>query len=139
MQSPTKEDMGFLRSLYDFSFSSFVTTKIIKTLYVIITIVYTLIALLFFIASLFRGGVGIIFALVVVPLAYILYLALARVGLEVIAVVFRIAEYARDIRDGVAPRSSAPLGWAPATAPQQPFGGPPAPPPPVPPTGPLAP
>jgi hypothetical protein len=90
---------GFIKSLYDFSFSSLVTTKIIKALYILITVVYSLFAIVAFIGLVSRGGVDIAIGLIVVPVAYIIYLAIARVTLEVVVVLFRIAEYVRDIRD----------------------------------------
>jgi hypothetical protein len=131
MQQPSKPEAGFLRSLYDFSFTNYIATKIIKTLYVIITVVYTLIAIVALITTVSRGGVYIVLGIIFVPIFYIVYLALARVGLEVIAVIFRIAEYARDIRDGLRPQGAVPPGWSPVAPQEPPFGGPAAPPPPV--------
>ncbi|MDA8290812.1 MAG: DUF4282 domain-containing protein [Actinomycetota bacterium] len=90
---------GFLRSLYDFSFTTFVTTRIVRTLYIVTTIVYSLVAIVVFVGLVSRGGADVAIGVIGVPIAYVLYLALARVSLEVVAVVFRIAEYAREIRD----------------------------------------
>ncbi|HET9058601.1 MAG TPA: DUF4282 domain-containing protein [Acidimicrobiales bacterium] len=129
MQQPSRPEAGFLRSLYDFSFTNYIATKIIKTLYVIITVVFSLVAVVALIGAIARGGVSIILGIIFVPIFYIIYLAMARVSLEVIAVVFRIAEYARDIRDGMQPQGAVPQGWSPVAPPQPPFGGPTAPPP----------
>lgn len=117
---PTTEK-GFIKSLFDFSFTSFITTKIVRTLYIIITIIYSLVAIAAFIGLLSRGGGDIAIAVIGVPIAYILYLALARVGLEVIAVVFRIAEHSRDIRDMMRAQTTVPFsGWTPGVTGSQP-------------------
>ena len=42
---------GFLGALFDFSFTSFVTTKIIKVLYVLILVLVSISALVFTIAA----------------------------------------------------------------------------------------
>jgi len=90
---------GFLKSLYDFSFSNFITSKVIRLVYIIITILYSLGAIIGFIGLLARGGIGIPIAIIGVPLVYLLYLALARIMMEFIMVVFRIGEDVRTIRD----------------------------------------
>ena len=84
---------GFIRSLFDFKFESYVTTRILRVLYVLVTVLYSLGALVAFLLLVLRGGtVGVLGAVIVVPLAYIIYLATARVFFEVLMVVFRIGE-----------------------------------------------
>ena len=100
-------DTGFLKSLYDFNFSSFVTSKIIRGLYIVTTVLYSLVALLFFLDFARSGNFGIVLAVIVVPLAYLLFLTSARVALEFIMVVFRIGEDLRVIRDGGTPNGTA--------------------------------
>jgi hypothetical protein len=90
---------GFFRSLFDFSFSSFITTKVIRALYVLLVIVISLVALVWFIAGLASGKAGgILIALIAVPIGYVLYLVFARIWLEFLIVVFRIGEDIRAIR-----------------------------------------
>jgi Domain of unknown function (DUF4282) len=89
--------MGFLRALFDFSFSQFVTTQLIRLLYVI----GVLIAIVVTIGAIFRAfsesaGAGIV-SLIVAPLIFLLVVIIARVWLEIIIVVFRMAEYLRDM------------------------------------------
>jgi hypothetical protein len=98
-QALSSNSKGFLKSLYDFKFSVFVTSKVVRALYIIITILYSLGAVASFIEFARRGGVGIILAIIVVPLGYLLYLTLARMLLEFIIVVFRIGEDVRALRD----------------------------------------
>lgn len=83
---------GFFKSLFDFSFTEFVTTKIIKFLYGLL-ILFAGIIILFIIVGGFRGGAASgLLALIIAPLLFLLYAIIARVWLEIIIVVFRIAE-----------------------------------------------
>jgi hypothetical protein len=83
---------NFLSSLFDFSFTSFVTLRFIKVLYGIFVVLSGLFALglLFTIAN--QGGVAILLALVIAPIAFLIYVLVYRVLLEFIVVIFRIAE-----------------------------------------------
>jgi hypothetical protein len=83
-------------AIFDFSFSSFVTTKLIKFIY---GIALVLAVLGFFgmvisgIASIFSDGVAAGFALLCLsPFVLIITILLARVYSEFIIVIFRIAE-----------------------------------------------
>lgn len=107
---------GFIASLYDFSFNSFVTTKLLKVLYILVTVLYSVLALIFLLAGLVRGGVGIL-ALILVPIVYFLSLGMARVSFEVIMIIFRIGEYARDIRDQGLAAAASTRGTPPAAGP----------------------
>jgi hypothetical protein len=94
------EGKGFFRSLYDFSFSSLVTLRVIRVLYVLITIVYSLGALIAFVGLLAQHkGPDVAIAIVGVPIAYFLYLTIARITFEVLMVVFNIGKDVRAIRE----------------------------------------
>ena len=89
--------MQFLRALFDFSFSQFITTRLIRLLYAIGVVIAALSAL----GGIIRGfnesaGAGVV-ALIVAPLVFLLVVIIARVWLELVIVVFRIAEYLRDM------------------------------------------
>jgi hypothetical protein len=94
---------GFFAALFDFSFSEFITTKIIKILYGI-ALVIAGIATLFMIIAAFSGGtfgranVGLgLLVLVFSPIVFLVYAILLRVWLEFIIVIFRIAENTGEI------------------------------------------
>ncbi len=91
---------GFFGSLFDFSFNSFVTPKIIKVLYVLVTIWTVLWALIFLRLGFHYGGMagGILTLVVVDPIFVLLTLGAYRVVLEFFAVIFRIYEEVRVIR-----------------------------------------
>jgi Domain of unknown function (DUF4282) len=91
---------GFLSALFDFSFTSFVTTKIIKVLYVLILVLASITALIYTIVA-FRlsAGFGILTLVIGDPLFIIIVMAFWRLILEAFIVLFRIAEDIRAIRD----------------------------------------
>ncbi len=99
---------GFFASLFDFSFSSFVTTKIIKVLY-ILAIIGAGIGALFVLFTGFASGrfFGVLFSFVLAPLYFVLGVILARVWLEIVIVLFRIAENTQKLADGKPPAPQA--------------------------------
>ncbi len=95
-------EKGFLGSLFDFSFSSFVTPKIIKVLYVLFTIWTALIGLTILIIGFKTGGLaGGLFTLIIIePIFVLLTLGIYRVVLEAFMVIFRIYEETKKISAG---------------------------------------
>ena len=89
---------GFLASLFDTSFSSFVTPKVIKVVYVIIMIILALETLgyIIFGFAAFKA-LGIIF-LPVAVLVGLVSLAVVRMGFELVMVIFRIGDDMRALR-----------------------------------------
>ena len=84
---------GFLAALFDFNFDTFITPKIIKAVYIAVTAVIGLTAVGFLLSALISGEPGVIIAaLVGVPLIAIVYLALARMTLELYFAVVRLSE-----------------------------------------------
>ena len=92
---------GFIGSLFDFSFNSFVTPKIIKVLYVLIT-AWTLLWALIFLRFGFKygGAAGGFFTLLIVdPILILLTLGVYRVVLELFMVVHKMHDDLKAIRD----------------------------------------
>ncbi len=111
--------MSFFRALFDFSFSEFVTTKIIKILYVISIILAALGWLFFLITSLasaggyFGTGVwGVLGGLIGAPIGFVLTVIFSRVGYEILIVLFGIAEHTRDMAWALTGGRKAPGGPA---------------------------
>jgi Domain of unknown function (DUF4282) len=94
------ESKGFFRALFDFSFTSFVTTKIIKVLYVLILVLAVVSALVYTIVA-FRvsPGFGILTLVIGDPLFIIIVMAFWRLVLEAFIVVFRISDDIRALRE----------------------------------------
>lgn len=101
--SPSQEgarSKGFVGSLFDFGFTSFVTPTVVKVLYVLIMIVLGLTGLGFAVSAFSLNKIAGIFVLIVVaPLFFFVSLALYRIVLELFVVIFRIAEDLRAIRN----------------------------------------
>jgi len=89
---------GFLASLLDPSFSTLVTTRVIKYLYILLLVLFGL-GLLGLIVAAIAGGsaTSIVVALIIGPLVALVYVIYARVILEVILAIFRLLESNREI------------------------------------------
>ncbi len=93
-------DKGFLGTLFDFSFTSFVATRIIKVLYVLIGVLAVLSALVYTVIAFRVSAVfGILTLVIGDPLFIIIVMAFWRLVLEAFVVVFRIAEDIRALRE----------------------------------------
>jgi hypothetical protein len=91
---------GFLGALFDFGFTSFVTPKVIKVLYMLIVIGTVVSALVFtFIAFKASLVFGFLTLLIGDPLFILIVLAIYRIILEIFVVGFRAAEDIRVLRE----------------------------------------
>jgi Domain of unknown function (DUF4282) len=82
---------GFFASLFDYSFSSFITPKIIKLLYILSTIVvglWTLFGILWAFKQ--STGFGIVTLVLLGPIFFMITMIYTRVWLELLIVFFRI-------------------------------------------------
>jgi len=86
------EKTSFLGSLFDFSFSEFVTTRVIKTLFVVAIVMVGLGTIGLIISGFSKSATMGVFMLLLSPLFFLLYVLFARIWLELIIVMFRIAE-----------------------------------------------
>ena len=93
------ESIGnFFKSLFDFSFTTFITTRLIKLIYVIALIAIGLATLFIIVASFgVSAAAGLAGLLVIAPLFVLFATIYTRVLLELIIVVFRISEHAAEI------------------------------------------
>jgi uncharacterized membrane protein YccF (DUF307 family) len=137
-------DKGFLGSVFDLSFRSFVTIRLVKILY-ILTLILLGLAYIGIAVAIFSGGgdeaatfntetgtietsdddggnavLGVLWLILFGPLLMFFYVLLYRVFFELIVVVFRIYENTRD-------QLAAVRGVAPAPAPPPPSSSPPPP------------
>ena len=86
------QNKGSIGMLFDLSFSEFVTTRVIKVLF-IIGVIFAAIGSIALIVTGFSAGAGqgVLF-LILSPIVFLLYVLLARIWCEIIIVVFRIGE-----------------------------------------------
>ena len=86
-------EKGFFGSLFDLSFSSLITTKVIKVIYAITMVAIGVIAVVFVLGAFSQSaGAGIATLVILAPVLSVLWLIYTRVVLEVIIVLFRIME-----------------------------------------------
>ncbi|MDO9576315.1 MAG: DUF4282 domain-containing protein [Candidatus Cloacimonadales bacterium] len=84
---------GFLGALFDFSFSEFITPKLIKFLFTLGVILAIIVVL--FIMLRFGGFLMIrysVMSLILLLFVFFIYVIMLRIWLEFIIVVFKIAE-----------------------------------------------
>lgn len=86
-------EKGFFQSLFDLEFNEFITKRVVSTLFVISVVV----AALFSLGIIIDGFTdsffwGLIKLLIIAPLVFLLMVIFARVALEVVLVIFRIAD-----------------------------------------------
>ena len=88
-----QDPKGFFSSLFDFSFQSFITSKIIRILFILSIIgaglCYLMMIIVGFQAS---AAIGVLNLLIIGPIVFLLIVIYARVILEIIMVVCSIAE-----------------------------------------------
>jgi hypothetical protein len=95
------EESVFFGSLFDFSFSQFVTEHLIRVLYILAFIVAVIAAISSVVALFSQGVMAGLFSILLAPLAFLLVMVIARVWLEMLVVLFRIASYLREINEKV--------------------------------------
>lgn len=108
--------MGFIGDLFDFSFTEFVTSRVVQVLYVLSVLAVGLVSIVLIVALFGQGaGMGLL-GLILVPLGALLVLAYIRVALEFVVVLFRIydntcrmAEHGPLVAPASAPNPSGPL------------------------------
>lgn len=97
MPVSAEEARGFIGALFDLSFTSFITTKLIKILYIIFIIGAGLSALGMVGSGFMIGTTAGLVYLILAPLAFLAFVVVARVYLELVIVIFRGAEHLAEI------------------------------------------
>ncbi|MFB3923172.1 MAG: DUF4282 domain-containing protein [Terriglobia bacterium] len=92
-----EEGAGFFASLFDFSFTEFITTKLIKFLYGLGMLLGAVMALALIITGFAQSVITGILFLILSPVIFLLYVVGARVWLEIVIVIFRISEHTENI------------------------------------------
>lgn len=107
------EEKGFLSTIFDFSFSEFVTTKVIKFLLGLAIVGNGIFVLIMVIRGIITGPWWYaILVIILSPVIYLILMLFARIYLELIIVIFRIAENLIKIRNSL---SSGPGGGGEVT------------------------
>lgn len=106
----SEEPKGIAAALMDLSFSEFVTTRLIKIIYVLGIIGAGLGGVGMIVTGFMQGFVSGLVGIVVAPIIFALAVISVRVWLELVIVVFRIAEHTGKLagETAVKPAASAP-------------------------------
>jgi hypothetical protein len=94
----------FIKYLFDFSFKRFVTTGIIKLIFWINVLAAGALGIITIIGGFKESFVLGILALIFSPVFYIIYVAIIRMILELIVIIFRIGEYTEEIAENITSR-----------------------------------
>lgn len=97
--APPSRGKGFFADLFDFGFTDFVTPKVVKFVYVVVTIIIAL-AWIFYIILGFTisPGAGLL-VLIFGPIVALLWLLVCRITLELTMVIFRIGADLHAVRE----------------------------------------
>ncbi len=98
---PPLDAKSFVRSLYDFGFTSLIATRVIKFVYAALVILYSVVSVFLLLAALATGKpADIVFGIIFVPVFYFLYVIWLRILMELIVVFFKLGEDVHSIRYG---------------------------------------
>ncbi|MBX3377904.1 MAG: DUF4282 domain-containing protein [Phycisphaeraceae bacterium] len=106
-QQQAKPDGG-LTALLDFGFTKFVTLGVVKFVYILGMLLIALAFLGFLISSFSMGTMAVIGALIIGPIAAVLYLLFFRISLELIVILFRIEGNTSKLVEGQNGRGTPP-------------------------------
>jgi hypothetical protein len=94
-------DKGFFGALFDLSFSEFITTKLVRLLYILLLILVVIGLVVGIIGGLVTMFTDNFFAglvtIVAASIGSLISVIMARVWMEIIIVIFRIAENTSDL------------------------------------------
>jgi hypothetical protein len=108
------QDQGFIQGLLDFSFTTFVTQKLIKVIYGLGIVLLGLWALIFIVTAFGQGFTTGVTTAVFAPIGFLMAVIVLRIYLEIAIVLFRIADNTTQMasasKAGQAGASHAPMG-----------------------------
>lgn len=91
----TQGEMGFFKSLFDFNLTSFITLRVIRVIYAILTVIVVIAGSFATLAGILmiirEGAFGLLFV-ILAPLGTLLYLILVRLWVEFLANLYRIGD-----------------------------------------------
>lgn len=94
---------GFIQSLFDFSFSSFIAVRIVGVIYGLGILAITIICLAIIVGSFSKGFGAGLGAIILSPLIFVIYLISIRLGLEGLVAGIRTAENTAKIAENTRP------------------------------------
>ena len=98
------QDQSFFQGLFDFSFSTFITQKLIKVIYGLGIVLMGLSAVIYIFGSFGAGFTTGITSLVLAPIGLLVAVIVLRIYLEIAIVLFRIADSTQQIAASKGPQ-----------------------------------
>jgi hypothetical protein len=91
---------SFFGTLFDFTFSQFVSETLVRVLYLVAIGLAVITAIIAIIAAFFNYNLSVgISVLILAPIVLLVYIVIVRVIFEFVIVVFRIADHTRQIAE----------------------------------------
>jgi hypothetical protein len=88
-----EQPKGFFGALFDFTFTDFITSKMIRLLYILLIIAAGIGTIIIIVAAFAKSAAfGALTLLILGPIAFLVGVICIRVYMEIIIVLFRIAE-----------------------------------------------
>jgi hypothetical protein len=117
---------GFFGALFDMSFTSLITTRIIKVLYVLAIVLIGIEAIAWIGAGFHQStGLGVAVLFIIAPLVSLVALIYTRVLLEVVIALFRVMENTGELVARTPKLVAAPSAFTASEVPPVPPSGPP--------------
>jgi hypothetical protein len=103
------DSRGFFSKLFDTTFQDFITPSIARVVYVILIIAAALWSLLFLVNGLRSGNAsGVVGGLVLAPICFLVGVLVSRIYMELVLVIFRIAENTKHLNRPAGSSSDVP-------------------------------
>ena len=96
------ESTGFVSALLDFSFTQFISVKLVKVLYfvaIILAAIFIVVGIFVAFSNGISYGIG---AIILAPVLFAIDVVIMRVIFEFVVVIFRIAQFTHQIAENTA-------------------------------------
>jgi hypothetical protein len=96
------ESTGFVSALLDFSFTQFISVKLVKVLYfvaIILAAIFIVVGIFVAFSNGISYGIG---AIILAPVLFAIDVIIVRVIFEFVVVIFRIAQFTHQIAENTA-------------------------------------
>lgn len=90
----------FFKALFDFNFSSFITMKLVKPLYIVFVVLVGFGSLMMLLTMFRFGGMGMIMGLIFVPLYFLFLVVSVRIWMEALVLLFDINDRVESMAAG---------------------------------------
>jgi uncharacterized protein DUF4282 len=101
-EEPMRDSRGYAGALFDFSFTQFVTTRVLRILYGVAIAAWAVGSLVILAGALNGPALVALAALVFVPIGFCIAVTLTRIWCELVIVAFRLADHVAETAEQTA-------------------------------------